>query len=109
MKPNLTVTYGLRYDLYLVPKANASSPYEGSRKFNVDKNNFGPRLGIAWGLGKSQKTVLRASGGIFYDAPQTDQYRRAILNNGSPIFFNINTPPGAPFSPNFPNVFTGIP
>src|ERR1035437_7996463 len=75
---NLTVTYGLRYDLYQMPAADKTSPFVYSQNFRTDKNNFGPRLGFAYGLGKDQKTVIRASSGIFYDSPQTDQYRRAI-------------------------------
>ncbi|MEO8372865.1 MAG: hypothetical protein ABI806_27010, partial [Candidatus Solibacter sp.] len=106
---NLTVTYGLRYDLYLMPKADATSPFAYSKDFRTDKNNWGPRLGFAWGLGKDQKTVIRASSGIFYDSPQTDQYRRAISFNGNPAFFTVSAIPGTSFAPNFPSVFTSIP
>jgi len=38
---------------------NGRSPFEG------EKNNFMPRLGLAWTI--DQKTVLRAGFGIFYD------------------------------------------
>lgn len=106
---NLTVTYGLRYDLYQVPAADKSSLFSYSQSFKTDKNNFAPRLGFAYGLGKDQKTVIRASTGIFYDPPQTDQYRLALLNNGSPAFFNISANPSAPFAPAFPTVFTALP
>src|SRR6185369_1558673 len=83
-----------------------NAPFFYSQKVNVDRNNFAPRLGVAWGLGKEQKTVVRASGGIFYDPPQTDQYRRALLNNGSPQFFSISATPANSYAPAFPNVFT---
>ncbi len=49
---NLTVTYGLRYDLYQMPSADKTSPFAYSQKFRTDKNNFGPRLGFAYGLGQ---------------------------------------------------------
>ena len=52
---------------------------------------------------------MRASGGIFYDPFQTDQYRRALLNNGTPSFFAISAIPQLPFAPVFPNVFSGVP
>ncbi|MCU1258170.1 MAG: Cna domain protein [Bryobacterales bacterium] len=103
----MTVSYGLRYDIYKVPKANSGSPFPASRQFRTDKNNFAPRLGIAYAL--TPKTVVRASGGIFYDPPQTDQYRRAILNNGLPNFFNISAAPTDPFAPQFPAVFNALP
>jgi hypothetical protein len=106
---NLTVTYGLRYDLYQMPSADKTSPFVYSQNFRTDKNNFGPRLGFAYGLGKDQKTVIRASSGIFYDPPQTDQYRRAISLNGNPAFFTLSATPATSFAPSFPNVFTAPP
>lgn len=103
---NITVTYGLRYDLYTPPSANKNSLFSYSQNFRTDKNNFAPRLGIAAGYGK---WVLRASSGIFYDPFQTDLYRRALLNNGTPQFFSISVPPSSALAPTFPNVFNGIP
>jgi hypothetical protein len=108
-RPNFTLTYGLRYDLYKMPGADKTSPFPFSQNFRTDKNNFGPRLGFAWGLGNEQKTVVRASTGIFYDSPQTDQYRRALLNNGNPAFFSISANPSQAFAPGFPTVFTSLP
>ncbi len=106
---NLTLTYGLRYDVYKIPPGTSSALFPSSQKFKVDKNNFSPRLGVAWGLGKNQKTVVRASTGFFYDPPQTDQYRQALLNTGSPQFYNVSTGPTASFAPAFPSVFTAVP
>ena len=106
---HLTLIYGLRYDLYEVPGANKNSPFPYSQHFRTDTNNLAPRLGVAYGFGERQATVLRASTGIFYDPPQTDQYRRAILNNGSPSFFSIATTPLTAYAPAFPNVFTSVP
>lgn len=105
-RANLTITYGVRYDLFSPPEANSASPFASSQKFRTDKNNFAPRLGAALGLGK---WVLRASGGVFYDPFQTDQYRKSILQNGSPIFFSISVPPTSALAPAFPNVFSGVP
>ncbi len=106
---NMTLTYGVRYDVYKVPDANTSSPFAFSQKFRTDKNNFAPRLGFAIGLGHDDKTVIRASTGFFFDPPQTDQYRRAILNNGTPIFFNVSATPLSAFAPPFPATFTQLP
>ena len=65
----------------------------------------------AWrtALATNERTVIRASTGIFYDPPQTDQYRRAILNNGSPAFFTLTAIPGVPYAPAFPNVLPSVP
>lgn len=105
-RSNVTITFGLRYDIFSPPAANASSPFASSQRFRTDKNNFAPRLGASIGLGK---WVVRASGGIFYDPFQTDQYRKSILQNGSPIFFSINVPPTSAVAPAYPAVFNGIP
>jgi len=106
-RPTLTITYGLRYDIYRVPQAVSSSLFPDSKSFRTDKNNFAPRVGIAYAV--TPKTVIRINGGIFYDPPQTDQYRRAILNNGSPLFFNVSAKNTDAFAPAFPNVFTALP
>ena len=105
-RSNVTLTYGLRYDVYVPPSARSNAPFAFSRNFRTDKNNFAPRLSAAVGLGK---WVVRASGGLFYDAFQTDQYRRAILNNGTPGFFSVSLKPGATLAPAFPNVFASVP
>ena len=52
LRPNLTVSAGLRYDW---------------QNYFHDNNNVSPRLALAWSPGKSRKTVFRAGGGIFYD------------------------------------------
>jgi hypothetical protein len=109
VRPNITLTYGLRYELYDVPNPIATAAFPFSRDFHIDKNNFAPRVGIAIGLGKDQKTVLRASGGIFYDPPQTDVYRRALLNSGNPAFFTIAASPADAYAPAFPAIFTAAP
>jgi Carboxypeptidase regulatory-like domain len=53
--PNLTLNYGLRYELDSQPSA-----------MSTDKDNFAPRLSIAWDPANDQKTVIRAGVGIFY-------------------------------------------
>ncbi|MGB9402050.1 MAG: TonB-dependent receptor [Candidatus Acidiferrales bacterium] len=99
LRPNLTLTYGLRYELNTVlhdatgrsstwrpnlytqplpPNADQTnlaqlqlSGIATQRQlgglYDGDHNNFAPRVGLAWALGKSQETVLRAGYGIFYD------------------------------------------
>ncbi|HEX7956106.1 MAG TPA: TonB-dependent receptor, partial [Pyrinomonadaceae bacterium] len=49
--PRLTVNLGLRYD------------YQSSTD---DRNNFAPRLGLAWDATGDGKTVLRGGAGVFY-------------------------------------------
>jgi len=87
-KPNLSFTYGLRFE---------------SQNDIHDHADFAPRLGLAWGLGHtrrgSPKTVLRAGFGIFYDRFGYNLVEEAELLNGvtqqravvtNPDFFSAN-------------------
>lgn len=86
----LKVNYGVRYDLYDIPDPLTDSPYEPSRDFKVDKNNFAPRLGVVYALREGNRpTVLRASTGVYYDTVYLDFYQRALQNNGSPTSFTV--------------------
>lgn len=106
----LKINYGVRYDLYDIPDAIAASPFSASQKFKVDKNNFAPRLGIVYGLREGNlPTVLRASAGIYFDTVYLDFYQRALLNNGSPTFFNFTFAPATAGSPAFPTTLGSLP
>jgi hypothetical protein len=101
--PRVKLLYGLRYDLFKVPAARpfAANPY--SQRFTIDKNNFGPRAGVAWALNRDATTVLRASLGLMYEPPLLDFYDNAILSNGDPKSYNIGPLlPNAAGAPAFP-------
>lgn len=82
-RPNLTVSYGLRFE---------------SENVIADHADWAPRLGFSWGLGHGQhvKTVLRAGIGLFYERFDDDQMIQAARLNGinqlsylvqNPLFF----------------------
>jgi carboxypeptidase family protein len=90
VKPNITVSYGLRFE---------------SQNNIGDHADFAPRVGVAWGLDgkgkKSPKTVLRGGFGIFYDRFGYDlALQQQRLNNitqqqfvvANPQFFLADTP-----------------
>jgi hypothetical protein len=99
---SIKLLYGLRYDLFDVPQARpfAGNPY--SNKFNVDKNNIGPRAGVSWALDSTGRTVLRASTGKMFEPPLIDFYDNSILLNGDPIRFNATVAGSALGAPAFP-------
>jgi hypothetical protein len=98
--PTLKLLYGVRYDVYMFPSGLADAPLESSRSFNVDHNNFGPRVGIAWS--PDQKTVVRASTGIMYDQPLLGAYEQALLQSGSPTAPTYTFNSGQAGAPAFP-------
>ncbi|HXI30736.1 MAG TPA: TonB-dependent receptor [Vicinamibacterales bacterium] len=98
--PTVKILYGLRYDLYKYPAGLGDAPLAQSHEFNIDKNNFGPRVGVAWSL--DAQSVLRASTGIMFDQPILGGYEQALQLSGSPrsptYTFN-GTSAGAPLFP----------
>ena len=62
---NLTLDFGLRYELYTSPTEQYDRIDEQFR-FPADRNNFAPRAGLAYKL--NERTVARAGWGLFYNA-----------------------------------------
>lgn len=125
VKPNLTVTMGLRYEFNspavdaanhaqvynpasgtLVPVGQNGFPAAG---YNAQYHNFAPTLGVAWSPAGHNSTVLRAAYGIHYDlsslAPGEGLYFSApyyTLNVYFPIENLFNLSLDNVFPSNFP-------
>ena len=93
IRPNLTVSAGLRYDLQFLP-----DPIE------TDTDNIAPRLGIVFAPG-DRKTVVRASFGLYYDRIPLRATSNALQRDGSK-FLVVQLSPTQPGAPVFPNVLS---
>lgn len=64
-----TLNVGLRYDLEIIPLDETDNPLfpAGHKKYPVDANNFGPRIGLTHALDEAAKSVVRGGYGIFYN------------------------------------------
>src|SRR5262249_37026866 len=107
IRPNLTLSLGVRYDVQLVPQP--PQPYTATplttaytSTINIDRNNFAPRIGLAWKIGKG--AVLRSGYAMFYaQAPGSPFYAQRAENGVYQQTFVCNNPTVCP-SLTFPNV-----
>jgi outer membrane receptor protein involved in Fe transport len=94
---NLTLNAGLRYDRQYL------------QTIRTDGNNVSPRVGFAWSPLASRRTIVRGSGGLFFDRVPLRALANAILSannttdaaNLSQIGISLSpTQAGAPVFPN---------
>ena len=98
----LTATYGVRYDQYRAPNGISNAPLAETRSFRTPMANFAPRLGLAYT--PHEGTVMRLSGGMFYEPTPTNSYfnplyANGLTNTGNLIATLSSSAPGAPAFP----------
>ena len=62
--PHFTLSLGLRYDLEIIPIPETDDPLVS--KYPIDRNNFAPRVGLAYDMGGG-KSLVRGGYGRFFD------------------------------------------
>jgi len=110
VNPRLTLNLGLRWEtatdpkdaggrLSVLPSLSATAMVPSDTLFSIGKKNFEPRVGLAWQMTRSGKTVLRAGAGVYHDQILPWAYQLELIN--PPFFgkFSATNPP-------FPNSYT---
>ncbi len=93
LTPELTLNLGLRYEYYSVNKEvrdriRVFDAWEckgfcpaGTTPYYPDRNNFDPRVGLAWApKALKGKTVFRTGGGVYHGPGQVDDANTALDN-----------------------------
>ena len=86
VRPNLTMNLGVRYEYYAVMnEADGHTAVvdfacggfcpPGTPMYSPDRNNFAPRLSLAWlPGGAAGRTTIRTGFGMYYSANQNDDF-----------------------------------
>lgn len=110
LNSRLTLNLGLRWEYEKLPAPQIANPnLSATSAFPSDKNNFGPRIGLAWDLTGQGKSVVRGGYGIYYGRIINSTISNAITNTGvtsGQLSFQFF--PSAS-SPRYPNIAPAAP
>jgi len=112
IRPRFTLNLGLRYETEFLPSPqfpNSALPLSAS--FPSDRTDVGPRVGFAWDLFGTGKSILRGGYGIFYGRIINSTISNAISNTANPAGAQLSFffPQGAAGEPSYPNVLSVAP
>jgi hypothetical protein len=105
LRPDITLSAGLRYEFAQYPLLDSEAPYPLSREVVNDGNNVAPRIGITWRPFGSERTAIRTGYGMFYDSTSLGLILNAAQINGRRILSYI-VPGTDARAPQYPNLLT---
>jgi len=81
--PRLTLNYGLRYDLQVLPQPKQCNPaFALTCHIPYSKDNVSPRVGFAYALDHRGDTIVRGSFGLFYIQEDLLDVSEGFASNG---------------------------
>jgi hypothetical protein len=102
IRSDLTLNLGLRYDLQWI------------ETISTDRNNVSPRIGMAWSPFGLENTIVRASGGVFFDRVPLRAVANALLSAGNTTDVdelrqvNVSVSPTQTGAPVFPQILAAV-
>lgn len=110
----LTFNLGVRYDLqtFEVGDLIGNPFYAPSGKVPTDYNNFAPRFGFAYGVGRHRPLMIRGGFGLFYTQVPTMYASQVAMNNGmsqSRLRLDMMKPAQAALMTSYPNPLVNCP
>jgi outer membrane receptor protein involved in Fe transport len=112
----LTLTAGLRYEVFnpITERDSLASNFFPNlglvqvgtngldQLYNADKNNFGPRAGLAWDVTGDGRTGVRAGYALTYDSPQIGTVHPGSFSTPNLGVFRVSLTGASRFTPDDP-------
>ncbi|MBV9670694.1 MAG: TonB-dependent receptor, partial [Acidobacteriales bacterium] len=110
LTPRFTVTLGARYEYEQLPNAILANPQiPQTAHLADDKNNIGPRVGFAYDVFGTGKTVVRGGYGLYYGRIINSTIFNALTSTGNlagQVSYNFSHPVS---TIQFPNILSAAP
>jgi hypothetical protein len=114
----LTLNLGVRYEYQQLPQPgkaevngvvlNGNPAYPQTMSFNQDTNNWGPRLGMSYNIGRNHRTVVRGGYGLYFGRT-SNSFLFSALTNNAVTFATYTFNPTSAGAPAYPAVLDAPP